>query len=250
MVINNRPKYGENVEDLTDINDIRNGVFLKSDVHHIFDSREAAILKVRHTRRPMSYISHISLATDAQSPNHVLDTTDIPRQDRLFGMPEGVTYPENKRYTFQWLTSPDPVIVLNNIDAAFKIRNRDPKPSDLLLHYNYGAAAVKCWGHGEDILDTHVPRPSPPPLAPKEHPRTQHDRTIAIQKRHKARQKGGDGGNVTAGDQPGEDNTRWDEDDIMLFFWSHTPAAIERNRKKQAESTQSVEQWRRGVPSI
>ena len=37
-----------------------------------------------------------------------------------------------------------------------------PKPADLLLHYNYGAAAVKQWGVKSSVLTSHpdIPRPS------------------------------------------------------------------------------------------
>jgi hypothetical protein len=40
----------------------------------------------------------------------------------------------------------------NNSDGAF-LNQHEPKPSDLLLHYNYGAAAVKHWGRNVDVLD-------------------------------------------------------------------------------------------------
>ncbi|KAJ7729221.1 hypothetical protein B0H14DRAFT_3518366 [Mycena olivaceomarginata] len=36
--------------------------------------------------------------------------------------------------------------VPNNKDAAFKKHSKKPKPSPLLLHYNYGVAALKWWG--------------------------------------------------------------------------------------------------------
>jgi hypothetical protein len=44
-----------------------------------------------------------------------------------------------------------------------------------------------------------------------------------------------------------EEQAEWDEHDVMLFFWGNTPAAVERHRKKQDESTQNMEQWRQGV---
>ena len=78
------------------------------------------------------------------------------------------TYPVRNRYTLQWLINPDPAISLspipNNIDAAFMTGSRKPKPSDLLLHYNYGSAAVKQWGHGVELLKNRAnpPRPIPP----------------------------------------------------------------------------------------
>jgi hypothetical protein len=70
-------------------------------------------------------------------------------------MPKNATYPTGSRYTLQWLVMPyesiEPVVP-NNSDAAFKKYTKKPKPSELLLHYNYGAAAVKCWGRGIEAL--------------------------------------------------------------------------------------------------
>jgi hypothetical protein len=61
-------------------------------------------------------------------------------------VPENVRlpYPSRSRYTLQWLATPDPTEVTmapNNTDAAFKKRTGKPKPSEVLLHYNYCAAA-------------------------------------------------------------------------------------------------------------
>jgi hypothetical protein len=48
LIIANRPKHGEEVQDLIDINDIRNGVFANYSIHIAFDRRDVAILKVSH----------------------------------------------------------------------------------------------------------------------------------------------------------------------------------------------------------
>ena len=47
LIVENRPHDGENVTDLNDINDIRNGVFSATQIHTVFDARHIAILKVR-----------------------------------------------------------------------------------------------------------------------------------------------------------------------------------------------------------
>lgn len=73
-------------------------------------------------------------------------------------------YPHHIRYTLQWLehVSPaDAVIVPDNSDATFKKHTKKAKPSDLLLHYNYGAAAVKRWGCGKEVL-TKLANPARP----------------------------------------------------------------------------------------
>jgi hypothetical protein len=74
-----------------------------------------------------------------------------------------------------------------------------PKPSDLLLHYNYGAAAIKMWGRGIEVLRDHA-KPRPPKRVEMGPSRTTHDRQTAIQKRDAAQNaKRGGGRNATAG---------------------------------------------------
>jgi hypothetical protein len=48
LIIDHRPKHGENVKDFNDINDNRNGVFAYTPVHVMFDNRKVVILKVSH----------------------------------------------------------------------------------------------------------------------------------------------------------------------------------------------------------
>jgi hypothetical protein len=193
-------------------------------------------------------------------PNYVISTTDIITGHRLGELPGDVTYPHNMRYTLQWLVKPSPPMLLyvpDNIDAAFKIHH--DLPSDLLLHYNYGAAAVKLWGHGVDILQNHpnIPRPTVSAQAPTGSTRTVHDRSITTQKWDAAVHTTEAGaGNVAPSDQPGDimdsgdAGAQWDEDDVMLFFWGNTQAAAERHHRRQEEVTLNIEQWRRGGPSI
>jgi hypothetical protein len=47
LIVEQRPDNGENVSDLNDINDIRNGVFSSALIHAAFDLRDIVILKVR-----------------------------------------------------------------------------------------------------------------------------------------------------------------------------------------------------------
>ena len=69
----------------------------------------------------------------------------------------------------QWIvTQNDPTILTifpNNNDATFKDQQL-PRPADLLLHYNYGAAAVKQWGKNTSVLDNCPDIPCPPVLVP------------------------------------------------------------------------------------
>ncbi|KAF8232675.1 hypothetical protein L208DRAFT_1360845 [Tricholoma matsutake] len=238
LIVENRPRYSEDVTELKDINDIRNGIFAAVQIHNAFDPRRVVILK---------------------TPNHIIGLNDIPPRHGRTRMPHNVVYPPSSRYTLQRLVTPDEFIeplVPNNSDAAFKKYNRKPKPSELLLHYNYGAAAVKCWGHGKEVLQKRVmpPRPPVPLPAPTRPPRTIHDRDIAVSKRDTARAPDTAGvGNSSAGAGTGElveseGQAMWDEDDVMLFFWGNSQAAKERSLKKVHEDTQRMEQWREGVP--
>ena len=44
-----------------------------------------------------------------------------------------------------------------------------------------------------------------------------------------------------------EEQDRWDEDDVMLFFWGNSKAAMERHAQKKQERTEYLEDWRAGV---
>ena len=146
-------------------------------------------------------------------------------------MKKSVRYPTGSRYTLQWLEHPNEFVqpmIPNNSDAAFKKNTGLPKPSDLLLHYNYGAAAVKHWGHGIEILQNRPNLPSSCPRMPVLAP------TGPVTS---------DGGMVESASQE-----VWDEDDVMLFFWSNSAAARERRLKKLSENTQRIEQWKGGIP--
>lgn len=103
-----------------------------------------------------------------QTPNAVLLTEDIPQNTRAHAnLPADSAYPRGAWYTLQWLLNPNVEVLdllQNNMDAAFLKRTSKPKPSELLLNYNYGAAAVKCWGKNTSVLlNRHdIPRPKAP----------------------------------------------------------------------------------------
>ena len=139
---------------------------------------------------PTFFISSFCFATDAQTPNYILRITDVPPRHKRAAMPSTISYPVRKRYTLQWLINADPAelnMIPNNMDAAFMTGSRKPKPSDLILHYNCGAAAVRQWGHGLEFFKNRAnpPRPSTPVPAPMGASKTVHDRTSAIGKRGK-----------------------------------------------------------------
>lgn len=53
LIIDNRPNYDEDVTQLNDINDVRNGVYASSQIHTEFGPRRVVILKVRRVCRLM-----------------------------------------------------------------------------------------------------------------------------------------------------------------------------------------------------
>lgn len=140
----------------------------------------------------------------------------------------------------------------DNSDAAFRNHSRAHKPSPLLLHYNYGAAAIKNWGHGKEVLKKLIPKPPHPevpvtPLTPPAGPSyTKHGRGITVAKLKAARDPGGVGGG-TGGLVESEDQ-EWDEDDMMLFLWGNTQAAKDRHLEKASKDARRIEQWRGDVP--
>ena len=160
------------------------------------------------------------------------------------------------RYTLQWLKPLNEVAsatIPNNSDATFRQNTRLGKPLDVLLHYTYGAAAIKCWGKGTRVLQGrgNIPRPSKSEPAGAGPSRTKHDRTIVRRELDKCRNKGGGEGSAAGAETGGvvesEDQAEWDEDDVMLFLWGNSQAAKERHVKEVAEKSEKIEQWRGSV---
>jgi len=128
------------------------------------------------------------------------------------------------------------------------MNHRKPKPADLLLHYNYGAAVVKQWGKNTKVLTNRpdIPRPAVPAPAPMGPTRVTHDRTATINKRATAAipQGAGNAGSTTKGAVESEAQDQWDEDDVMLFFWGNSRAARERHAQREHERNEYLEKWR------
>jgi len=40
---------------------------------------------------------------------------------------------------------------------------------------------------------------------------------------------------------------KWDEDDVMLFFWGNSKASVERHAKAEREREQNINEWRKGT---
>jgi hypothetical protein len=191
-----------------------------------------------------------------QTPNRILETNDVPDR-RIRYLLDGTSYPISSRYTLQWLAAHHPVLQSffpNNSDAAFVSRHK-PKPSDLLLHYNYGAAAVKHWGRNQVVLDNRpgLPRPQAPETAAMGPTKSVGDRTTTTDKLAKFRTQGippqpaGIGGGTGSAAATDSKEPGWDEDDVMLFFWGNSMPSMERHGKKEQERKENINKWRAGT---
>jgi hypothetical protein len=196
----------------------------------------------------------------------------------------GTGYPEGERFTLQLIE------IKNDFDrsglthsfrlgrdAAFSVDTDAAKPSGVLLHYNYGTAAVKWWGHHTDILRSpgppHPPPPPPPPRrsqrrrpppAPgpsypfRPRPTSTNDRGVSIKKhggpssKSRARKKKGvqRPSAVDVADEPINEPKvweSWDEDEWMFYFMLNTKAARERHQAAKEESTSNIKAWAQEV---
>ncbi|KAJ7828849.1 hypothetical protein B0H14DRAFT_3466089 [Mycena olivaceomarginata] len=122
--------------------------------------------------------------------------------------------------------------VPNNKDAAFKKHSKKPKPSPLLLHYNYART-----------------RPVPLIVAPRGLSRRTHDRSLTTAKLAQARQPAGlQGGSGSNGEVDDIDARRESEAErLVLTFYANAPAARSRRAKQQAERTDRMVQRQNGV---
>jgi hypothetical protein len=206
-----------------------------------------------------------------QTPNRVLSIEDVPNSPARH-IQDDVECPTQERFTLQLLTTDQEVMTglpWIGRDAAFNKDTNLAKPSGLLLHYNYGAAAVKRWGRQTHLLSAtnrrDVPRPStvvtPEPADPS---RKINDRTKAIEqrerqaeantagssKRRRGRPRKRIGGPKERDQHAGnvvveavDGSAGWDEDDLMLFFCLNTKAARERRRVADEEFSSRINQW-------
>ncbi|KAJ7211111.1 hypothetical protein C8J57DRAFT_1606022 [Mycena rebaudengoi] len=224
----------EDISALTTVNNRRNGMLLGLEVHVVAESRQVVVVHMSTTSRPVTL--GISMT---------ISNTRI----------ENVT-------PFTGWTTPPQNRIRNNSDATFRKYTHIPKPSPMPLHYNYGAAAVKWWGHGKSHLEISnrptMPRPSVPVTAatgPIRTKRTAAQLDSSIQKR--ATRNTGGSGSGPRESEAARDEEVMDPDEVVMFFWSENPAALERrkrdaeDRKREEEERASrMEQWRDSVIAV
>lgn len=175
---------------------------------------------------------------------------DVPDQ-HFRHLPRGSSYPSQSRYTLQWLMRNNDEFLLaaypNNSDAAFISQER-PKPSELLLHYNYGAAAVKYWGRNQAILDSRPGLPCPPKAMVMDPTTNIGNCTKIVAQPMTAQTEGSNEGGTGSVASTDLEQPEWNEDDVMLFFWGNSMVARERHAKKELECDENIIKWRARVP--
>lgn len=197
------------------------------------------------------------MSTLCQTPNPMLEMNDIPDRYTRRVIGKGLTFPDNNRYTLQWLVTPPEAslwVFPNNNDATFQDQTL-PKPSDLLLHYNYGAAAVKQWRKNVNVLTDRLVY-----LAHLNLYQNQWDLeklqtiTLGIKKRNAVTSKEGQGSRkrrkTLSGARDADSDSAqygWDEDDVVLFFWGNSKMAQERRVREEQERGWHVDEWRDAV---
>ncbi|GJJ06159.1 hypothetical protein Clacol_000348 [Clathrus columnatus] len=242
IIVSNRPN-DEQEEDLNDIDDIRNGMLAINPINTLFDKKEVVIIK---------------------TPNLVLNMEDVsPRCTRLLTPDPLTEYPSNTRYTFQYLSNQEHQASLqaipDNNDAMFATTPASltlPRPSALLLNYNFGVAAVENWGHNKSLLYNclGVQRPERGAVAmgPSRVPGKEGRKSLAEKrKREDDEQKQDKAGRSSTSQntrtQQDDEGGEYDAEDIVLFFWGNSKAARERHQRKEENLRDSVEEWKSSV---
>ena len=108
-------------------------------------------------------------------------------------------------------------------------------PSDILLHYNYGAAAVKLWGRGIEVLHGRFnpPRPIKPVLVPSGPSTTLGDRITLAHEFSPAETR--------LGEKKSDEQATWDAEEVVLFLLANSQVARDRRSKKAQEDAQRME---------
>ncbi|KAJ7442599.1 hypothetical protein FB451DRAFT_1296971 [Mycena latifolia] len=219
-------------EKITDINDVRNGILLQSDIHTAFSKGFLVILK---------------------TPNHVLTMDDVPEAaDTWRPSAEDqecwkIAYPAQVRYTLQLLTKGgfSHMHPLPNTDAAFASETSHMKlPSELMLHYMYAVSVVKRWGYKEssELLTQGRVLPVPPRL-----PRTSHDHGASASTREGI--CGASGANITQTSRPRRQGrlTREEAEQLVEAAWLQHPDVQVRLEREDSAWRSRIAEWQAGV---
>lgn len=184
-----------------------------------------------------------------------MEIEDIPRAVSIRTLKDSQSYPQQHRYTAQWLTSNEDYFeqLANNTDAAFKKNGRKGKlPYSLLLDYIYGAAAVKHWAKNEERFNGVVPpQPAGVGTSKRNHIPRSEDARLDM---HNRRFGAGPISTIQEENEDGKDaekpKKKMDPEELVLMFYATAPGVQERWERENAEKRGGIEQWARGVPGI
>ena len=107
---------------------------------------------------------------------------------------------------------------------------------------------MKHWGRNHAVLDDRpgLPRPRPAETgAIGDHATT--TARLATPRTEGIQQPADNGGSAGSAAATDSEKPGWDEDDVMLFFWGNSRAAMERHAKKEQERKENIDKWRAGI---
>ncbi|KAJ7618574.1 hypothetical protein FB45DRAFT_931951 [Roridomyces roridus] len=216
-IVQSRASAEGDASDLTQVEDIRNGMILGAELNCVMEDRRVAVVK---TPQP-------DPCSGRHSPASQLLPSPRRRRHRA----------SRRRRALQWLKGTRHMRsdMPNNSDAAFRQGTLIPKPSPTLLHYNYGVAALR-W-RGENAAK-HLPGG-----LERRNPRG--DAEMQRRAARKARWYESRG-----------PEAKIDPWNVPLLLWARSPAGVEYFRSAAAERAREeeervnrLEQWREGVSS-
>nr|GAT56065.1 predicted protein [Mycena chlorophos] len=210
-IIATRLHANEDMSTLVSIDDVRNALLVERNTHAALGTSELAVLC---------------------TPNPILATTNVPPAAPRTLL-DGTSYPpDGARYTAQWLEPPSFGDLAQNTDAAFATEaSFETMPSQLLLTYRYGVAAVVTWaiGDAESLLAT----PSCEERARLGLPPRPSTETLSARGPKRKRKR---------------DERREEAHDLVLALWLGRSDAQRQIIQQRKEFSDRVQEWREQVP--
>jgi len=224
---------GDENKHIDSINDIRNGIMLTSGLRRSFGEGGIAFLK---------------------TPNFALDTADVPKVDpvRELGNTELPIDGAGGRYTLQHFPGVEFTIALlapANADAWIpESLDERERPSQLLLDFWYGAAALQAWG--QDSFQSYIKEHGKLPYYPPQGNDEDHDKRVVSKRPHVVDSSIKKGRGLYRRRRRAAESRMGKTMNIMRFFLATAGREEEFLAKKEEEEKQyaveKVNDWLRG----
>ncbi|KAJ7272659.1 hypothetical protein B0H12DRAFT_1228667 [Mycena haematopus] len=279
IIKNTRPAAGQQNANVAEIEDPRNGFLCDLTIHACLTSGLAVL----------------------PTPNPILSMADIParRQRNLTQNGTPFTFPTDRRFTLQFLSQDQNLTDAeshcttgwqgqdaafsqavptqgnyrasddSNENGAYTAQGPFAYPSEWLLTYAYGSAAVKCWGSSHNIFKPSIPPPEKKAKPVKKRP-SRLERVGGVWKRLIGRDEktGGDskmkgkgkssrGATQLSGGigavfavpkgHPPSDSGSEDDGDLLLQFSILNPEIQQRLVKAKDDARVQIMDWQAGV---